>query len=147
MSDSDPFSLPESPRSPNAPYEFGFSSPDPMQLNDQMPSIEHTSRPLGPLQATNIVFSSDPIQGNPTPSFSAGAYRLNTDRKRQRPLSSLSEDTDYTPTPPTSHTETLVLRARDLLVEAVTCSKSRDEQSRLLDLIEIFREYSEKGRI
>ena len=109
-----------------------------------MPLIDFLTRPLGTQQQqANIAFSSDPIQGNPTPSFSAGVHRP-TDRKRQRPLSSLSE---HSPTPSTSHTETLVLRARDLLLEAVTCSKTRDEQARLLDLIEIFREYAEKGRI
>ena len=41
----------------------------------------------------------------------------------------------------------LILNARDLIVQAYTLTKARDEQSKLLDLLEIFREYTEKGRL
>jgi hypothetical protein len=41
----------------------------------------------------------------------------------------------------------LILNAQDLIVQAYTLTKSREEQSKLLDLLEIFREYTEKGRI
>jgi hypothetical protein len=41
----------------------------------------------------------------------------------------------------------LILNARDLIVQAYTLTKSREEQSKLLDLLEIFREYTEKGRL
>ena len=41
----------------------------------------------------------------------------------------------------------LVLQAKDLLVKAYTYTSFREEQSKLLDLLEIFREYTEKGRI
>ena len=40
-----------------------------------------------------------------------------------------------------------ILKARDLLIEAYSLTKSRDEQAKLLDLLEIFREYIEKGTL
>ena len=48
---------------------------------------------------------------------------------------------------PPSLSQELVYQARDLLVKACSLTNSRLEQSRLLDLIEIFREYTEKGVI
>jgi hypothetical protein len=41
----------------------------------------------------------------------------------------------------------LILNARDLIVQAYTLTKAREEQSKLLDLLEVFREYTEKGRL
>jgi hypothetical protein len=40
-----------------------------------------------------------------------------------------------------------ILETRDLLVKAAGLTKEYDEQTRLLDLIEIFREYAEKGKV
>jgi hypothetical protein len=40
-----------------------------------------------------------------------------------------------------------VLQARDLLLKACSSCKAHDRQSRLLDLLEIFREYTEFGRV
>jgi hypothetical protein len=34
-----------------------------------------------------------------------------------------------------------------LIVQAYTLTKAREEQSKLLDLLEVFREYTEKGRL
>jgi hypothetical protein len=42
---------------------------------------------------------------------------------------------------------TFILEARDLLVKATSLTKEYDKQTRLLDLIEIFREYAEKGKV
>jgi hypothetical protein len=42
---------------------------------------------------------------------------------------------------------TLILEARDLLVKAIGLTKEYDKQTRLLDLIEIFREYAEKRKV
>jgi hypothetical protein len=42
---------------------------------------------------------------------------------------------------------TFILEARDLLVKAAGLTKEYNEQTRLLDLIEIFREYAEKGKV
>ena len=48
---------------------------------------------------------------------------------------------------PSSLARTKILEARNLLLEACTLSKSYEEQSRLLDLLEVFREYTKKGKI
>jgi hypothetical protein len=42
---------------------------------------------------------------------------------------------------------TLILETRDLLVKTAGLTKEYDEQTRLLDLIEIFREYAEKKKV
>jgi hypothetical protein len=42
---------------------------------------------------------------------------------------------------------TFILEAKDLLVKAIGLTKEYDKQTRLLDLIEIFREYAEKGKV
>jgi hypothetical protein len=42
---------------------------------------------------------------------------------------------------------TLILKARDLLVKATGLTKEYNKQTRLLDLIEIFREYAEKKKV
>jgi hypothetical protein len=49
-----------------------------------------------------------------------------------------AQDPDYT-------AKSAILEARDLIILASTLAESRDEQSRLLDLLEVFREYTEKG--
>ena len=41
----------------------------------------------------------------------------------------------------------LILNARDLIVQAYTLTKVHEEQLKLLDLLEVFREYTERGRI
>ena len=41
----------------------------------------------------------------------------------------------------------LILEARDLLIRAYTITQTRDKQARILDLLEIFREYIEQRRI
>jgi hypothetical protein len=40
-----------------------------------------------------------------------------------------------------------ILEAKDLLVKVTGLTKEYDKQTRLLDLIEIFREYTEKGKV
>ncbi|KAH6691773.1 hypothetical protein BKA61DRAFT_742489 [Leptodontidium sp. MPI-SDFR-AT-0119] len=52
----------------------------------------------------------------------------------------LSQETNKSPTD-------LILNARDLIIQAYTLTKAREEQSKLLDLLEIFREYTEKGKL
>ena len=52
----------------------------------------------------------------------------------------LSQETNKSP-------RDLILNARDLIVQAYTLTKAREEQSKLLDLLEIFREYTEKGKL
>ena len=96
-----------------------------------------------PTRAQFSFQSSDPIGLNlgPQPSIPA----LGTNRKR-------ASDPDQGPRKQprqalgTQHTpQSAILEARDLIVLASTLTNSRDEQSRLLDLLSIFREYTEKG--
>jgi hypothetical protein len=42
---------------------------------------------------------------------------------------------------------TFILEARDLLIKTTSLTKEYDKQTRLLDLIEIFREYAEKKKV
>jgi hypothetical protein len=42
---------------------------------------------------------------------------------------------------------TLILKTRDLLVKAAGLTKEYDKQTKLLDLIKIFREYAEKRKV
>jgi hypothetical protein len=42
---------------------------------------------------------------------------------------------------------TKILQARDLIIQACTLTTVRDEQSRLLDLLEVFREFTERGQL
>jgi len=39
----------------------------------------------------------------------------------------------------------LIFKARDLIVKAVSLTNNRQEQTNLLDLVQIFREYMEQG--
>ena len=100
-----------------------------------------------------VDLSSDPLQiATPFPSNFASSHRLSRNRIRKRGLSSPTPDSDpIDKEPRTSQNKPtareLVLQARDLLLEASTRTELRDEQSRLLDLLEIFREYTEKGRL
>ena len=107
--------------------------------------------------------SSDPLTGNPlfpATERSAATHRLSRIPNKKRGPSSLAPKLallidktpcfDFTLTPNTSSSSSAkdaILQARDLLVKAYTLSDSRAEQSRLLDLLEIFREYTEKGKL
>ena len=102
-------------------------------------------RTTGPTRAQFNFQSSDPIGLNlaPQPSAALGTNRkrlatpgVQEPRKRTQPLGLLG--TQHTP-------QSAILEARDLIVLASTLTDSRDEQNRLLDLLSIFREYTEKG--
>jgi hypothetical protein len=65
-------------------------------------------------------------------SFSSNSQ---TNQASQTSQTNLDQITEY------------VLQARDLLLKACSSCKAHDRQSRLLDLLEIFREYTEFGRV
>jgi hypothetical protein len=73
------------------------------------------------------------------------------DPTRKRPLESHIASEYYYGTKRTYFIDktprTLILEAKNLLVKAIGLTKKYDEQTRLLDLIEIFREYAEKGKV
>ena len=69
---------------------------------------------------------------------------------RKRGIGPLSNQTNKTPRfsqETNKSPRDLILNARDLIVQAYTLTKAREEQSKLLDLLEVFREYTERGRI
>lgn len=121
----DPTQTSQSP--PRAPLPFQFSwdlSSDPLGTSENFQPISATihrpqSRKRGPSLA------------NP-PNRPTKEARTTTQQN--------------SPTNP-NQAQLLILEARDLLVKAYSASNSRIEQTRLLDLLEIFREYTEKGVI
>jgi hypothetical protein len=133
-------------------------SSQPVNRSKTVPVVEIQvpNRPAPTIPSSQFTFdlSSDPIAIAipPTaPGNSAGGpHRPSFLNRKRTPTSpppgrridkaprGLAQDCVYT-------AKTAILEARDLIVLASTLAESRDEQSRLLDLLEVFREYTEKG--
>ena len=134
--------------------EYSSSIPPYGDIEEDMldlPSLPQ-SPPLISTSIPAIVASSDPIQGPTitTSSFRAPIFSTALDRPRKRRLPPLNENEAVfttTASSPSNNTEDLILKARDLILLALTKANNYIEQARLLDLLEIFREYTEKGRI
>jgi hypothetical protein len=98
-----------------------------------------------------FTLSSEHLEIPSTENFSATPDRLSRPPRKRGPGLFLFQDrTNKTPrfSQETNNSpRDLILNARDLIVQAYTITKARDEQSKLLDLLEVFREYTEKGRI
>ena len=58
-----------------------------------------------------------------------------------------SNSTTLGPNSQLSLAKEALLQARDLIVQAYSLTKNREEQARILDLIKLFREYIEKGTL
>lgn len=54
---------------------------------------------------------------------------------------------EQTPKTQPSTSRELILHARDALIQAAAIEESQEEKTRILDLIEVFREYTEKKRL
>ena len=94
-------------------------------------------------------------------TFKRGPPELATPERLERPKAKLSrvlEPTQQTQTQPNQSTQDYtqptqppareaIRQARDLIIKALSLTESFEEQSRLLDLIKVFREYTEKGRL
>ena len=65
------------------------------------------------------------------------------DRPPKGPRISTQQNTPASP----NQAQGLILQARDLLVKAYSASNFRAEQAKLLDLLEVFRQYTENGII
>jgi hypothetical protein len=91
--------------------------------------------------------SSDPLAPLPL-SPTQGGSRPSQIRKRG-PSSPLIDNrhSRNTPQNPNQAAKRAILEARDLLVEAYTLTTSKVEQAKLLDLLEVFREYTENGKL
>ena len=127
------------------------STPSPSPTLPPLPQPQSTSSPLN---FTTFPTSSDPLATQPLFTHSATGLRPN--RKRGPPdatetLGQPSKTPRNDQSPQVASTDRTprdaILEARDLIIEASTLTKSRDEQSRILDLLEVFREYTEKGRL
>ena len=130
------------------------SDPDP-DLSDPMDSEDMTTTP--PRATRQKGFSSpDPLSMDFTPAKASNKAAIS--RKR---LNSTTLEPQRTPQPPSSRFSFLgasvkpmissvkegIQVARDVLVQAANLASSNDEQTRLLDLIEILRDYTEHGRV
>jgi hypothetical protein len=123
------------------------------------PEVESSSPTLPHINITNtadtgpVVFSSSDLpEVPPFPAdLSATSHRPSRPtRKRGLGLFPNLEQSNKTPRifrESIKTTRDLILDARDLIIQAYTITRSRDEQTKLLDLLEIFREYTEKGRL
>jgi hypothetical protein len=140
------------------------SSPSPtfntIVVDEMQMELSSSDVPLHKTQMPPIIVPSSDIFGFNPPStpfsatdFSATEHRPSRNQNGKRGQSSHStarkrvhyQDSTRQPTPNTS--ASLILAARDLILKACTLTESRDEQGKLLDLLEIFREYTEKGKI
>ena len=129
-----PFSLPTSPIP-----RLGLAPVSPIASSTE--SLPIPPRPHKPTTSTRPVveiLSSIPIDLEFSSFSSAESHRP---PKRQR--NGLTQP----PNPPNLTLSDLVLQAKDLLVQAYTLTGNRAEQIKLLDLLEVFREYTEKGHI
>jgi hypothetical protein len=141
MSDSGAISLPSSP-----PPQGTNQSEQAMEVDEgevqQLPSLRTGFTP-GPLRMDfNSITTSDPLQ-----QPSVQIFRANLNGKR--PLIDSTEQHTTKRTHPSLNPSIndLILQARSLIVKAAGLTKAHEEQTRLLDLIEVFREYAEKGKV
>ena len=127
-------------------------------LSPSLPSLP--AEPMGTtfINPQSIDISYSLQETTPIPSNTATPHRLSRNLIRKRGPSSPTHGPSFSEAHINKEARTidldqsnsardLVLQARDLLVKAYTVTSSRTEQSKLLDLLEVFREYTEKGRL
>ena len=117
--------------SPTLPYSNTLNSAtthnivpltsDPIEIPLSQADFSATShRPIQPIRKRGIGSLSNPNLTNKTLRFSQEINKLPRD---------------------------LILNAKDLIIQVYTLIKACEEQLKLLDLLEVFREYIERGRI
>lgn len=143
------------------------SSPPPL-LDDLMDTEDQELPELldtPPVTVPRFTFqlSSDPLNLSPRPDFDVPSAKRktftgparprkvfchNSDRLSQEPHISAPQKSASQDLQELHHTvESAIFKARDLILLASTLAKNRKEQSRLLDLLHIFREYTETGHL
>ena len=143
---SDPFDLPPLPPLPPSPNLF---TSDAIVVDTPGPLTSDTITPVVPL----LLSSDPPPTNNPfSPAgISASSHRPPSyNRKRgyppaHTPAGRFDKAPRLSNSPESARDA--ILQARDLLIQACSIASSHEEQSKLLDLLEIFREYTEKGRL
>jgi hypothetical protein len=151
----------ETPSTPTHQYtsgpasSFTIRSSPPINRDiemDNSPSLPNTSifDPNSDISSLNEIFSSDPLNTttNTTTGPDRNTYRL---PKRANPFtpSKPNKTIRFSIIKPTTPdpASTKILQAHNLLVEVYSATKSRDKQAQILDLIEIFREYTKSGKL
>src|SRR5579859_3943963 len=96
-------------------------------------------------QATLFLFSSsDPLAPLPlSPTNVPGPSQI----QKCGPSSPLINNHNTAPQNNNQVAKRAILKARDLLVEAYTLTTSKVEKTKLLDLLEVFREYTEDRKL
>lgn len=146
-----------SPLRMSNPTNISMDSPLDPDLDSLDPMDSETTTPLPLFETPDGAPSSpDPISMAFTPANASDRTAV----PRKRPNSTILES-HRTRNPPSSTFSFLgnslkptissakegIQIARDVLVQAANLASSNDEQTRLLDLIEILRDYTELGRI
>ncbi|KAJ8058449.1 hypothetical protein OCU04_012637 [Sclerotinia nivalis] len=125
------------------------STIDPIPPSRNPFTIQRSPNPLSPTPAQSfnsqnqldILNSDDPFR-SPDRSI---PFKINNKRRRQSINSGIRQfsQSGSNSTKP----KEAIQKARDLLILAASLEKETEEQSKILDLIEIFREYLEKGKL
>jgi len=137
------------------PMESDNLSDSDADLSDPMDSENTTPTPTRATRQKDFS-SPDPLSMDFTPAKAPNKAAIS--RKR---VNSTTLAPQRTPQPPSSRFSFLgasvkpmissvkegIQVARDALVQAANLASSNDEQTRLLDLIEILRDYTEHGRV
>jgi hypothetical protein len=128
------------------------SSPSPSLSPSPFPTNPPSTHPINS-RFNFCSTSSDPLTATLSADFSAQSHRQGLIRKRPRVFTPdqgpRSKEPRFTQGPNVSldPIRAKILEARSLILEACSLTKSPNEQSKLLDLLEIFREFTEKGRL
>ena len=147
---SNPQELGELPEGPSKQLELPTSSPLARFSQTAQFAFDLTANPI----------SSDELAApfsQPNSASAARLSRIQNGLKRGPSSSNIDSDIDKEHQNHGNHhqyqnqasneAKLLIRQARSLIVKAISITPLYDQQSRLLDLVEIFREYTEFGRI
>ena len=150
-----PVEPPLDPPGSSPPSLDPFAS-DEMQVEASSPTLPTLNSSIFNTKDLPLPSSSDPLTCQPLSltEISATTHRPTSQVRKRGPPSFTSGLGHINKTPRNSQEQTTgktarmaILEARDLIIQACTLTKSHEEQSKILDLLEIFREYTEKGRL
>jgi hypothetical protein len=156
-SQGDTSQFPLLPSSPNATNTIIVDS-SAMDTEPNSPTLPVTPSAqllqLPPPGATfNLEFSSDPIIGTSSTARTnlLSASNLNPlgpiIRKRSNAMDKYPSKTQRIANQEPRTVQEAIASARELILKASLLAKAHGEQSKLLDLLEVFREYTETGKV
>jgi hypothetical protein len=138
---------PERPVTPTRLPIFLTSSPDP--LGDPGPATRHVQFDPEPIAIPHGIIPKQPRSTVPH-KRSIASRNPTPDIVRQCPAPSpfqFAAGAPTCPAPSTMTEEQCLLKARDLVVQASTLATSTKRKTQLLDLLEVFRDFTESGRV